>query len=802
MNYRVRRQGEDLGTFPLEELRRRYQAGQLTGGEYVQGEGSSDWQPLNLVLQLGYQVAPPPLPMPGAKAGRSQALAWTAIVGGIVLCIGLMVAFAIAVNKTQRHFLSLANRTRTGNGLARSNPEALAAASQPILWTANTPTEADVRKRGREFRIRQWQEGYELRGRRNPACDAEADLFIRTFIARYYGGAEATNSHALETECEELANDPHCTDPLVLTVAGDESVNVFDAEHRFERALAAYPGSRHKAYPKIYAMVRLARQMGSDSNRIAQLDGSALQLLPQCFADGSFTPADQQEIGDIFVNGWASDFFERNAGSVCTIVHQVGSNYRWLALTLDGEREIDEAWAARGGGYANTVTSQGWEGFNSHLVAARNNLTAAWSLQPGWPLAPERMITVALGDSDIKEMRLWFNRTTTAQIDCPGAWSSLRWGLRPRWYGDEPSMLALGVSAINTGRFDTDVPRKYMDCINDVESEMELPAGRHIYGRADIWPNLKRMYDGYVSAPSQAASRNGWRTSYAIVAYFAGEYDVAGTQLAALGWEPRAENMNDWGVDLSLMPQEVAARTGPLSKQVSHAELARERGDIDGAWQTYSELSNSPFADARATRFIQSRLTQLTAERLLQTGGWISLLPASDHDPDWVFDFGKARVLPDGALEVESGPKGHMLFSRVHVGMNFEVRGRFELVHSANQNFQGGLVMGVPDFDGYNWYGFRLKRHDEEGDVVCFGRGWTRKLIIQHVPLNNNTNSFDFILQDERVTASVNGVKVFNQAVLPAEINVPNNSYLVGLGAFNDSPDTIIRYRDVQLRKL
>jgi hypothetical protein len=286
------------------------------------------------------------------------------------------------------------------------------------------------------------------------------------------------------------------------------------------------------------------------------------------------------------------------------------------------------------------------------------------------------------------------------------------------------------------------------------------------------------------------------------VAYFAGKYDVAGTQLEALGWEPRAENMTDWGVDLSLMPQEIAARTGPLGKQVSRAESERKNGDIDGAWKIYSDLTNSPFANTRTKEFIQNRFTQLTAQRVLERGEWISLLPARDNDPDWVFRFGNARVLSDGALQVESGPKGHMLFSRVPVGADFEVRGRFEVVHSANQNFQGGLVLGMPDFDGYNWYGFRLKRHDEEGDVVCFGRGWTRKEIARHVVLNNNTNSFDLIFQDGRVTASVNGLKILNQAAPPADISVPDNSYLVGLGAFNDSPDTVIRYRDVQLRKL
>lgn len=134
--------------------------------------------------------------------------------------------------------------------------------------------------------------------------------------------------------------------------------------------------------------------------------------------------------------------------------------------------------------------------------------------------------------------------------------------------------------------------------------------------------------------------------------------------------------------------------------------------------------------------------------------------------------------------------------------MNFEIRGQFEVVRSSNKNFQGGLVMGMPDFDGYDWYGFRVKRHDEEGDVVSFSDGWTRDQIVQHLALNDVTNSFDFTFQNGKVTAAVNGTKVFNDAEPPINIRVPNNSYLIGLGAFSDSADTVIRYRNVQLRKL
>jgi hypothetical protein len=794
MNYKVRRQGVSLGIFSLDELRRRREGGEFSGSEYVQPEGMADWQPLDLVLQQGYRVTPPPLPL-SVSNEPNLTLVWFIIIVGVVVFITF---FGFIIFRTKQQ-LSLLN-SRVSRGYSSSS-QGVAAASKPVSWNVNTLTVADVQRRSREFRTRQWLSGYEKRGQRNDAVDAEAEQFIRVWIARNYGGAEATNALSLGTESDKLAVDPNCTDPLIWTIAADNSLNQFDAIHRYERALAAYPGSRHKAYPKFYANVRLAWQLGDRSDRSGALTTSALQLFSECFADGSFTPADQQEIAEIFVNGWGYNFFQSNAASVCAIAHQAGPGYQWLSLTLDGEHEIIEAWAARGDGYASTVSGQGWQGFSEHLKSARMSLTQAWNLQPDFPLAPCRMMTVALGDSGIDEMRVWFDRTVTAQIDYPGAWVEMRWGFRPRWYGSYAAMLAFGKTAIKTGRFDTDVPRKFFDCVSDLESEMELPAGRHIYGRADIWPHLRQMYDGYLAASSQAQYRAGWRTSYAVVAYFAKKYDVARTQLEALDWKLSPQNLTAWNVDLSLMPLEVAARTGSLGKEISDAEASFSNGDISSAQKKETALDIAG-ADARTKEFIQLRLTQLAAEQRLHNGEWVDLLPASDHDPDWVFSFGKARRLPDGALEVESGPQGHMFYSRLRAGANFEVRGQFENVRSSNKNFQGGLVMGVPDFNSFNWYSFRIKRHDEEGDVVSFARNWSREQIVQHIVLNDVTNSFDFIFQNDQVTASVNGVEVFHQAAPPAAVSVPDNSYLIGLGAFSDSADSVIRYRNVQVRQL
>ena len=104
---------------------------------------------------------------------------------------------------------------------------------------------------------------------------------------------------------------------------------------------------------------------------------------------------------------------------------------------------------------------------------------------------------------------------------------------------------------------------------------MDLPAGRHIYGRADIWPELQKMYQGYIAEPVQSTGRNGWRTSYAVVAYFAGKYDLAREQLEALNWKPVPECLLNWGIDLSLMTLEVAARTGPSGAEDFHRRNRR-----------------------------------------------------------------------------------------------------------------------------------------------------------------------------------------------------------------------------------
>jgi hypothetical protein len=364
-------------------------------------------------------------------------------------------------------------------------------------------------------------------------------------------------------------------------------------------------------------------------------------------------------------------------------------------------------------------------------------------------------------------------------------------------------MLAYGTTALKTRRFDTEVPRVFLDSLADVESEMNLKPGQHLYAREDIWPRLQELYEGYIAEPSlEAETREDWRSHYAVVATLAGKYDVAQRQLQALNWQPRRASLTGWHRDLSLLPQEVAARTGSQAAQVNTAESSRENGDVAGALLIYRGLALATNVDALTREFVQERLHALDQEAHLQAGEWVDFLPADTNLTGWHVGFGNFKLLPDGALEVQSDANGHLLYSRARVGTEFAVRGRFEVVSSTTPAFQAGLVMGLPEWETYDWYAFRVKRNAAEGDVASFSQHWTSREIRSAIPLDSKVNSFEVRFQNGRISATVDGHEVFKEAKPPKGSYANVQDFMLGLGAFNDSNSTVIRYRNVQIRRL
>lgn len=801
MNYHLNRDGQNLGTFPLEELRQRREAGELNGTEQVWCDGMAEWQSLDEVL--GHQVteAPPTLPVVAAATRKPHnKLMIFSLVGVGVFILG-MVAVGFAVNNFLKGFHATVDKVEVSipdlSLAERNEPE------MPVLslYSTNGFTAKEVNQMEREFRIRQYLREYKVRGERRTSYDTEALQLIKSWIHGNYGGFEGENLPPVSELGDRLAADQSCRDPLVLLIAGLTCAESNEGIKRVERAIAGFEHVPHLGYPQFYANAYLASKVSSDKARMAELEMKALEAFKDAMQDGSIRPTDHPLIADMFIEGWAYGFFRRHAVTICPFLQSLGKECEWLTHVLRGEYEIRLAWRDRGSGFSNTVSEKGWEGFAMHLASARANLTHAWELRPEYPLAPARMIYVAMGDSDMKEMRVWFERTMAVQIDHRYAWQSMRWGLRPRWYGSLNEMHKFGLSALATERFDTDVPRRYFDSLMDMESEVELPPGKRIFSDPRVWPNLQKLYEGYI-AHASPGDQIGWRQTYAVVAYLAQQYEVARAQLETLQWDDCVSCRSSWGIESSLMNLEVAARTGKYATEVEKGEEHWEKGNLVEALSIYTGLAQSPDADARTKQFAVHRLAALKLERSLAGGEWVDFMPKEQADLNWINLRGKHRLLPDGALEVTSEKFGHLLFSRVRVGGDLEVRGEFEVVKSSTKSFQAGLVFGLPDFDGANWYGFRIKRNPTDNEIVSFATQWSRQQIFQPMKLNDTTNTFHFKLENEQISAWVNGSSVFTNAKPAKPITVLPQGFHVGVGAFNDMNETVIRYRNLQVRQL
>lgn len=96
------------------------------------------------------------------------------------------------------------------------------------------------------------------------------------------------------------------------------------------------------------------------------------------------------------------------------------------------------AWDARGSGYANTVTEEGWRLFGERLRQAAADIEAALELDPKNEVALVVRMTVATGLGVEPEVAArWFQPIESFDPPLFGAWNRYLNYLMPKWHGDE-----------------------------------------------------------------------------------------------------------------------------------------------------------------------------------------------------------------------------------------------------------------------------------------------------------------------------------------------------------------------------
>jgi hypothetical protein len=175
------------------------------------------------------------------------------------------------------------------------------------------------------------------------------------------------------------------------------------------------------------------------------------------------------------------------------------------------------AWLARGGGYANQVSTNAWQGFYEKLTIADTAYRKAWTLNPHDVRIPTQMIEMAVSEQkDRSEMELWFQRAM--QLDTnnyDACMEKLRY-LRPEWYGSRDEMLAFGRECVATnwgGR----VPLILLEAHRAYVESLPREDAAMYWQQPDVWADVQAAYEKFFQVNPDDKKDRYYYAQYAFV---------------------------------------------------------------------------------------------------------------------------------------------------------------------------------------------------------------------------------------------------------------------------------------------
>jgi hypothetical protein len=430
------------------------------------------------------------------------------------------------------------------------------------------PIPQDPEKQQRRFRDmlawnRRTLEGaYDKVGRKDPRWDRPAREAMRAAAHVFSSAPDVGASPAGVYNAAKQALDAGCDDPLVLylyartsTPAGHAGPQ--EADRRYTAAAvamqrSAYPPFRRFSALKMAGITKATREGATPEEReeaVRQLD-AALDLLSRSVAEDEHN-LDTENLwyelprAAIAVRQKRGEGHKAAYDEVDAILAKSPS-LEVIRLQVRGDFFINYAWEARGNGYADTVTEEGWRQFRERLTEARAALERAWALKPGDLRAAVLMLRVEKGiGGDRAEMEKWFERAMRADGNCRDAClDKLDW-LDPKWHGSREELLAFGRACRDSKNWQMQIPLLLGDAHYRVARQLSEDERREYLGTEEVWRDIKGVYDEYLE---HVPGDKGVRSQYAGLCYMCGKYPEAYAQFQAVGGNPIGSTIfpEDW----------------------------------------------------------------------------------------------------------------------------------------------------------------------------------------------------------------------------------------------------------------
>ena len=141
----------------------------------------------------------------------------------------------------------------------------------------------------------------------------------------------------------------------------------------------------------------------------------------------------------------------------------------WIRTMVRGSYFKKMGWHYRGSGFANTVSTDGWEKFGEYEKKAGGFFKQAHKINPFYPEAATELIEVSRTGHTNEAEDHWFEEAVKADSMFWGAYHSRMFGLSPQWGGSGKQMIDFALKHSLAAEKDSPIPYLALRCFHLVD---------------------------------------------------------------------------------------------------------------------------------------------------------------------------------------------------------------------------------------------------------------------------------------------------------------------------------------------
>ena len=380
------------------------------------------------------------------------------------------------------------------------------------------------------------------------------------------------------------------------------------------------------------------------------------------------------------------------------------------------------AWSHRGGGYAGDVEESGWEKFGELMPVAARHYRNAHELQPKFPEAADRLISIAKTGHAEKSIWYWFEQAVAAETDYAPAYSNIVSSLQPRWGGSIDQMIEFGRACIASDRYDTMVPFTLARLAIEIREEEGL-TWEELFKRPGLFDDIMISCDGLLLDGDRIESeRSEVLTTQICFAIAADELSYTATLWEELGDAPldpavlrRFDIQPEYDRSRCHAYQEYDKELREIRPMTGEMRVNPEvRQRVLKVYQTCADNSKDPLSK----RYLDHWVKLLKMEQDFEDGKWVPL-EFDRYNDNWLVRGNWSFNPDDSSMKLKTAGDGwRYLCHRARFPGPKEVHAEVATLQRVTRAFSMAVFIGLGQESTRFW-------SDSSRQTIGNGNGWT-----------------------------------------------------------------------------